>query len=427
MDDDELLRALTRIAQQDRGSDPRTRKLVEETDPEGEQGAAARPGEGRDERGVRTPLDDETRARLADELIAQLREPRGDAPAPLSRPIVDRKSGIRFRGPHEWDCEADEPDEAVAAPQFGADADSLSGTSSPLKGAPLNTDAPVCRAIGGSEAPPGASVPPGASAPPTAASMPPRDVVCESAATWSAAGCTPYGANAGVLAPRARPACPELLVERRTSRQARARAIAGMAGWAAAAALVSLLALRPAPFAPGAAPLPDYTVATTLGDGPPLGDGLLPQDHGLPLRNGLPQDHGLPLRNGLPQDHGLPLGNGLPLGEPGAPRRVGRGARLTITLAPGGRVHAPVDVKAFLVQGGRARPWPVAIHLDERGGARISGTREELFKDVAAGAWEAVFVIGHPGSLPDVAEALSDGPDVHLAGGRIVRERLFLD
>ncbi|WP_437735215.1 hypothetical protein [Sorangium sp. So ce1335] len=389
MDDDELLRALTRIAQQDRGGDPRTRKLGEEMLPEGEQGAeggarprAARQGEGLEGREARPPLDDETRARLADQLIAQLREPRGDAPAPLSRPIVDRESGIRFRGPHAWDGEVEEPDAIVEPPQLGADADSLSGTS-----APLNTDAPVCRSIGG------ASEPPGASEPAPGASEPPRDVVCQGAAAAPGAGCAPD--DAGVLVPRARPAGPELRVERRTSRRSQARAIAGMAGWAAAAALVSLLALRPAPFAPGAAPLPGYTVATTLGDGPHHGDR-----------------------------------------EPGASRHVahvahvahvGRGARLTIALAPGGRVHAPVDVKAFLVQGGNARPWPVAIDLDERGGARISGTREELFKDVAAGAWEVVFVIGQPGSLPDDAGALADEHGIHQAGGRLVRQRLFLD
>ncbi|KYF85130.1 hypothetical protein BE11_02730 [Sorangium cellulosum] len=93
-------------------------------------------------------------------------------------------------------------------------------------------------------------------------------------------------------------------------------------------------------------------------------------------------------------------------------------------------MHAPVDVKAFLVQGGSARPWAVAIDLDERGGASISGTREALFKDVAAGAWEVVFVIGQPGSLPDDAEdggALPDERAVHLAGGRLLRQRLFLD
>ncbi|KYF61575.1 hypothetical protein, partial [Sorangium cellulosum] len=148
----------------------------------------------------------------------------------------------------------------------------------------------------------------------------------------------------------------------------------------------------------GAAPLPQYAVAATLGDAPLQGDREL----------------------GGPRD----------AADAADVVRVGRGARLTIALAPGGRVHAPVDVKAFLVRGGSARPWPVAIDLDERGGASISGTREALFKDVAAGAWEAVFVIGQPGSLPDDAEdegALPDERAVHLAGGRLLRQRLFLD
>ncbi|WP_437510231.1 hypothetical protein [Sorangium sp. So ce1099] len=383
MDDDELLRALKRIAQQEPGSDPRWRKLAEEALPEDAQGApggaAERPGEDRQGRQVRTPLDDETRARLADQLIAQLREPRGDAPAPPSppRPMVDRKSGIRFRGPHEWDCEAEEPGDAAETPQLGADADSLSGTSAPST--PSTTDAPVCRAIGGESAPPGASD--GASEPPCGA--------LPSAAPGPAAALTLDGADLAVRLPRERPPCPELIVERRTARRDRTRTLMSAAGWVAAGALVSLLALRPAPFAPGAAPLPEYTIATTLGDGPQQGDR-----------------------------------------EPGAPANVahvGRGARLTIALAPGALVPAPVDVKAFLVQGGQARPWPVAIDLDGSGGARVSGTREALFKDIAAGAWEVVFVIGEPGSLSSHAEALPDERAVHLAGGRLLRQRLFLD
>ncbi|XXT21486.1 hypothetical protein WME94_07975 [Sorangium sp. So ce429] len=378
MDDDELLRALKRIAQQDPEADPRWRKLAEEALPEDAQGApggaAERPSEDGQGRRVRTPLDDETRARLADQLIAQLREPRGDAPAPPSppRPMVDRKSGIRFRGPHEWDCEAEEPGDAAEAPPLGADADSLSGTSAPST--PSTTDAPVCRAIGVG----GESVPPGASEPPCGAL--PR------AAPGPAAALTLDGADLAVRLPRERPPCPELIIERRTARRDRARTLMSAAGWVVAGALVSLLALRPAPFAPGAAPLPEYTIATTLAGGPQLGDR-----------------------------------------EPGAPRHVGRGARLTIALAPGSRVPAPVDVKAFLVQGGQARPWPVAIDLDGIGGARVSGTREALFKDVAAGAWEVVFVIGEPGSLSSHGEALPDERAVHLAGGRLLRQRLFLD
>ncbi|KYG07096.1 hypothetical protein BE21_31090 [Sorangium cellulosum] len=155
------------------------------------------------------------------------------------------------------------------------------------------------------------------------------------------------------------------------------------------AALVSLLALRPAPFAPGAAPLPDYTIATTLGDGAQQGDR-----------------------------------------DPSAPRRVGRGARITIALSPGGRVPSPVAVRAFLVQGGKARPWPVDIELDGSGGARVSGTREALFRDAAAGPCEVVFVIGQPGSPAvdvDDVEAPPDQAAVQLAGGRLLRQRLFLD
>ncbi|XXX78658.1 hypothetical protein WMF30_07770 [Sorangium sp. So ce134] len=394
MDDDELLRTLKRIAQQDPPGDPRRRKLGDKARPadarsaqrdgadagdaadtaESTGAAASTSSAGGEEREARVPLDDETRARLADQLIAQLRDTRADAPAPpsLSRPMVDRKSGIRFRSPHEWDCEPEEAGELADAPPLGAEADSLSGTSSPS-----TTDAPVCRAIGGESVPPGTSEPP----------RDPRP----SAAPEPLAPRAPEAADAGGLPPRPGPLLvPELVVEGRSAPRAQARArvrtAVGVAGWVVSAALVSLLALRPAPFAPGAAPLPDYTLATTLGGGPQQGDR-----------------------------------------EPGAPRHVGRGARLTIALSPGARVPAPVAVKAFLVQGGSARPWPVDIELDGSGGARVSGTREALFRDVAAGPCEVVFVIGQPGSPPVDAEALPDQGAVQLAGGRLLRQRLFLD
>ncbi|WP_437318509.1 hypothetical protein [Sorangium sp. So ce385] len=403
MDDDELLRTLKRIAQQDPPGDPRRRKLGEEARPDdarsaqrdaadaaetadASQPAGAAPstsGAGREERGARVPLDDETRARLSDQLIAQLRDTRGqprdtrgDAPAPpsLSRPMVDRKSGIRFRSPHEWDGDADEPGDVPDAPPLGADADSLSGTSSPS-----TTDAPVCRAIGGESVPPGPSEPP-RDARPSPAPAPPAQRA-------------PDGADAGALAPRPEPLVPELVVERRSAPRAkigaRVRTAVGVAGWVVSAALVSLLALRPAPFAPGAAPLPDYTIATTLGDGPQQGDR-----------------------------------------DPSVPRRVGRGTRITIALSPDARVPSPVAVRAFLVQGGEARPWPVHIELDGSGGARVSGTREALFRDAAAGPCELVFVIGQPGSPAvdvDDVEAPPDQAAVQLAGGRLLRQRLFLD
>ncbi|WP_437945353.1 hypothetical protein WME98_31025 [Sorangium sp. So ce296] len=396
MDDDELLRTLKRIAQQDPPGDPRRQKLGEAARPDDVQSAqrdaadasgpadaaktagaeAPTSGAGREERRARVPLDDETRARLADELIAQLRDTRGDAPAPpsLSRPVVDRKSGIRFRSPHEWDGDADEPSDAADAPPLGADADSLSGTSSPS-----TTDAPVCRAIGGESVPPGPSEPPRAARPSPAPAPPAQRA--------------PDGADAGALAPRPGPLVPELVVERRSAPRAklgaRVRTAVGVAGWVVSAALVSLLALRPAPFAPGAAPLPDYTIATTLVGGALQGDR-----------------------------------------DPSTPRRIGRGARITIALSPGARVPSPVAVRAFLVQGGKARPWPVDIELDGSGGARVSGTRETLFGDAAAGPCEVVFVIGQPGSPAvdvDDVEAPPDQAAVQLAGGRLLRQRLFLD
>ncbi len=79
------------------------------------------------------------------------------------------------------------------------------------------------------------------------------------------------------------------------------------------------------------------------------------------------------------------------------------------------------------MQGANARPWPVEIALDGGGGARVSGTREALFRDVAAGPWEVVFVIDQPGSPSIDAEALPAEGAVQLAGGRLLRQRLFLD
>ncbi|AUX20463.1 hypothetical protein SOCEGT47_009340 [Sorangium cellulosum] len=407
MDDDELLRVLRRIAQQDPPGDPRRRKLADEalpdSEPGGRDGLATRPRAAREPHEARVPLDDETRARLAERLASQLRDARADAPPPSSlvRPVQDRRSGIRVRNLPAWELDAEEP--AIAhGGRPAADAGSLYGTSV----VPLDTEAPVCRSIGDGSEPPPAPEPPRGTRPDEAPGLPVErapDVVAAADAAAArpadaaaarpadAAAARPAGAAAarpaGAAAAREGPSCPEL-TPRRSPLRARAGTIAAAAGWIVGVALVSLLALRPAPFAPGAAPLPGYTLAMHVGDDP------------------------------APRAPGAASAT-----EP----RVGRGARLTIALTPEGRVPAPVEVQAYLLRDGNARPWPVAIGLDGHGGARISGTREALFQGVAAGAWEVVIVIGQPGSLPLRGEALPDEGAVRLSGGRVLRQRLFLD
>jgi hypothetical protein len=374
MDDDELLRALTRIAQQDPATDPRWRRRSEEKLSEAERAAletlVACSRSAHDAREAFAPLDDEARARLTESILSQLADVNGDAapPASLTRPIRDRESGIRVRDPRRWPADDVASRKAEASP-VQVEVDSLSGTSV----APVHME---IVASGRSE---------------EVTELPDAGALASSAAPQAgelAAAFLPSAAGTARLGPRAR-ASRAALASRPADLHARARAAVAVAGWLAAAALVSLLALRPAPFAPGAAPLPDYVVTVSSDDSRSLSANKTDEVHLAP------------------------------------------GARVTLVLKPSTHVRAPVAIKGFLVRRGEVRPWTAGIELDDSGGGRVSGTREALFEGIAAGTWDIVFAIGSPESLPEradvAAEALRNSEIAARGPCRFIFQQVTLD
>ncbi|WP_437927975.1 hypothetical protein WMF37_01635 [Sorangium sp. So ce291] len=113
--------------------------------------------------------------------------------------------------------------------------------------------------------------------------------------------------------------------------------------------------------------------------------------------------------------------------EDGQATSVGPGSTLEITLRPATRVEGPLEVRAFLVRDGEARPWDVKIELSSQGAARIAGDRETLFQGVPAGRYGIALAIGRPGSLPagpeDVLRALKLG---ETTGFRLLRREIRL-
>ncbi|WP_437730065.1 hypothetical protein [Sorangium sp. So ce1335] len=106
---------------------------------------------------------------------------------------------------------------------------------------------------------------------------------------------------------------------------------------------------------------------------------------------------------------------------------VGPESRLEITLRPATRVEGPLEVRAFLIRDGGARPWDVKVELSSQGAARIAGDRKTLFRGVPAGHLEIALAIGRPGSLPagpeDVLRAPRLGPP---PGYRLLRREIRL-
>jgi hypothetical protein len=79
------------------------------------------------------------------------------------------------------------------------------------------------------------------------------------------------------------------------------------------------------------------------------------------------------------------------------------GSHLEIVLRPSTAVDGSIAVKAFLVQGDLARPWPVPMDRSSDGAVRVSGTAGALM-GVPAGSWDLVFVVGRDGMVVDPAE-----------------------
>ncbi|WP_437756332.1 hypothetical protein [Sorangium sp. So ce1389] len=113
--------------------------------------------------------------------------------------------------------------------------------------------------------------------------------------------------------------------------------------------------------------------------------------------------------------------------EDGQATSIGPGSRLEITLRPATRVEGPLEVRAFLIRDGEARPWDVKVELSSQGAARIAGDSEALFQGVPAGRFQIALAIGRPGSLPagpeDVLRALKLG---ETAGFRLLQREIRL-
>ncbi|WP_437623104.1 hypothetical protein [Sorangium sp. So ce1151] len=113
--------------------------------------------------------------------------------------------------------------------------------------------------------------------------------------------------------------------------------------------------------------------------------------------------------------------------EEGQETSVGPGSRIEVALRPATRVEGPLEVRAFLIRDGEARPWDVKVELSSQGAARIAGDREALFQGVPAGRYQVAIAIGRPGSLPagpeDVLRALKLGEN---PGFRLLRREIRL-
>jgi hypothetical protein len=157
------------------------------------------------------------------------------------------------------------------------------------------------------------------------------------------------------------------------------------AAWAAGALLLSFLALRPAPFAPGEAPLPAYSISIAA----PAGDPPFAAEH-----------------------------------------RLAPGERLELVLRPASRVSVPLTVSAYLLREGEAQRWDIAAQIDDDGAVRVAGAREELFRDRPDGAWDAVFAVGRAGARAatpeEITAALREVPPGDAVGYRLIRQRVVL-
>jgi len=89
----------------------------------------------------------------------------------------------------------------------------------------------------------------------------------------------------------------------------------------------------------------------------------------------------------------------------GTPRLL-PGSRLELRLRPATGVKGPVDVRGALQFGQTVRAWNPPVDKDDRGAARIVGTREKLFPGVPDGRCTVVVAVGRPEALPSEPEEL---------------------
>lgn len=215
-----------------------------------------------------------------------------------------------------------------------------------------------------------AAGPPGEEAPVADTAPPPGSPATDTPAL-------PAGAPANDAAPRAG---AEKIVPLRPPAR-RPRALVWLAFAAALAAGVWLLVRSPAPQA-----LSSYSIHTSGGDATHLGDA--------------------------------------PQGE----IRLAPGSRVTFRIEPDAPVDGALAVEAFLVDGGRARPWDAPLLRRAGGALLMEGTREALFEGVADGRWEVVFFVARPESMPARAAlaAIAEGGAEGAGGLQVLRARVWL-
>jgi hypothetical protein len=79
--------------------------------------------------------------------------------------------------------------------------------------------------------------------------------------------------------------------------------------------------------------------------------------------------------------------------------RLEPGSQLVLLLRPEETVGGPVEVRAFLFQGGEGRAWSPPMERSEDGAVRIRGRVEELLQ-VPPGEWTLAVAVGRPGAVP---------------------------
>lgn len=110
-------------------------------------------------------------------------------------------------------------------------------------------------------------------------------------------------------------------------------------------------------------------------------------------------------------------------GEPSAEAvpRLGPGSQLSLVLRPARAVEGAIQVRAFLVQGGKAQPWNPPMEVSSEGAVRIAGLVETLLP-VAPGEWTIAVAVGRAGAVPELPSEV----EAMLAGGQPGREGVRL-
>ena len=92
-------------------------------------------------------------------------------------------------------------------------------------------------------------------------------------------------------------------------------------------------------------------------------------------------------------------------GQEQLPAQVHMDQALRIHLRPFERARGPLQVRAFLCQGGALRPWAVAPEVSAEGTILLDGLPSEL-PDLSPGLREVLFVVSRAGLSGRLADLL---------------------